>query len=218
LAGELNTEQHQYQQIVLKNIGQLQSMIDDLLEVTRLETGKLTVAAERVSVADAVSDTFHTLQGTASVKGVAMSCDLPPDLPPARADQTRLRQILIILLENAVKFTAPGGAVAVRARQLEHDSRLLLLEVSDTGCGISPGTAERIFERLFQVTERTQASRKGLGLGLYICKELVTRQGGDIWATSEEQTGSTFSFTLPVFVHDAPEETHDHQYAGGYLS
>jgi hypothetical protein len=75
----------------------------------------------------------------------------------------------------------------------------MLLEVSDTGSGISPEMAERVFERLYQVTERNQASRKGLGLGLYICKELVTRQGGEIWVTRRPQKGSIFSFTLPVF-------------------
>jgi PAS domain S-box-containing protein len=199
LAGELNKEQREYQEIVLKNIRQLQSMIDDLLEVTRLETGKLTVEPDSVSVSDAVTDTLNTLQGTARAKGVTLSCDLPPDLPSAYADQTRLRQILIILLDNAIKFTPEGGAVDIKVRLLPHDPRLLLLEVSDTGCGISPEMMESIFERLYQVPGLTQASRKGLGLGLYICKELVTRQGGKIWVKPQAQKGSTFSFTLPVF-------------------
>ena len=159
LAGELNKEQLEYQQIVLRNIQQLQSMIDDLLEVTRLETGKLTVEPESVSVSDAVADTFHTLQETARDKGVALSCDLAPDLPSAYADQTRLRQILIILFDNAIKFTPRGGAAALRAQLLEHDHRFLLLEVSDTGSGISPEMGERIFERLYQVSERVHASR-----------------------------------------------------------
>ena len=199
LAGELNKEQHEYQEIVQKNIGQLQSMIDDLLEVTRLETGKLTVEPEIVFIADAVTDILNTLEGTARAKGVTLSCDLLPDLPRAHADRTRLRQILIILLDNAIKFTPDGGAVTIQARLLQQDPRFLLLEVSDTGCGISPEIAERIFERLYQVAGRPQASRKGLGLGLYICKELVTRQGGQIWVKSQQQKGSTFSFTLPVF-------------------
>lgn len=199
LAGELNKEQREYQQIVLKNIRQLQSMIDDLLEVTRLETGKLTVEQEIVSVSDAVTDTLNTFQGTARAKGVTLSCDLPPDLPRAHADQTRLRQILIILFDNAIKFTSDGGTVKIQARLLPQDPQFLLLEVSDTGCGISPEMTERIFERLHQVSEATQASRKGLGLGLYICKELVMRQGGQIWVKSQQQKGSTFSFTLPVF-------------------
>jgi hypothetical protein len=199
LAGELNKEQREYQEIVLRNIRQLQSMIDDLLEVTRLETGKLTIEPESVSVANAVTDTFNTLQETARAKGVTLSYDLPSDLPPAQADPTRLRQILIILIHNAIKFTPHGGAVHFQARLLQEDPQFLLLEVSDTGCGMSPEITERIFERLYQVSERIQTSRKGLGLGLYICKELVTRQGGQIWVKSQPQKGSTFSFTLPVF-------------------
>jgi signal transduction histidine kinase len=203
LAGELNKEQREYQQIVLRNIRQLQSMIDDLLEVTRLETRKLTVDLERVSVVMAVTDTFNTLEGTARAKRVSLTYDLPPNLPSAYADQTRLRQILIILLDNAIKFTPEGGFVTIQARLLETDSRFLLLEVSDTGLGISPEIGERIFERLYQVSERTETSRKGLGLGLYICKELVTLQGGHIWAKRRPQKGSTFSFTLPVFSLDS---------------
>jgi PAS domain S-box-containing protein len=198
-AGELNKKQREYQQIVLKNIGQLQAMIDDLVEVTRLETGKLTLDRESVSVSDAAADTVNTLKGTAYAKGLTLSCDIPPDLPSAYADQTRLRQLLIILLENAIKFTPAGGTVKIQARLLPQDPRFLLLEVSDTGCGISPETTERLFERLYQVPEPTQASRKGLGLGLFIGKELVTRQGGRIWVKSRPQVGSTFSFTLPVF-------------------
>jgi PAS domain S-box-containing protein len=199
LAGELNKEQRDYQQIVLKNIRQLQAMIDDLLEVTRLETGKLTVEPERVSVMIAVTDTFNTLKGSARAKGVTLSYDLAPNLPSVHADPTRLRQILIILLDNAIKFTPEGGSVAIKAVILPHDTRLLLLEVSDTGVGINPEITEHIFERLYQVSERTEGSRKGLGLGLYICKELVMRQGGTIWAKRRPQTGSTFSFTLPIF-------------------
>jgi PAS domain S-box-containing protein len=199
LAGELNKEQREYQQIVLKNIRQLQAMIDDLLEVTRLETGKLTVEPERVSVMLAVTDTFNTLKGSARAKGVTLSYELAPNLPSVNADPTRLRQILIILLDNAIKFTPEGGSITVKGIVLQADTRLMLLEVSDNGVGIDPQITENIFERLYQVSERTEGSRKGLGLGLYICKELVMRQGGTIWAKRRAQNGSTFSFTLPVF-------------------
>ena len=110
---------------------------------------------------------------------------------------------MIILLENAVKFTPGGGHVTVRAGVLQQDPPFLLLHVSDTGCGISPEIAERIFERLYQVSA-SQDSRKGLGLGLYICKELVTRQGGRIWVNREKEKGSTLSFTLPIFSPNNP--------------
>jgi PAS domain S-box-containing protein len=199
LAGELNKEQREYQQIVLKNIQQLQSMINDLLDVTRAEAGKLSVEPENASASDAVTDSLNTLRVSSEAKGVSLVSELPPGLPPVHADQTRLRQILIILLDNAIKFTPKGGAVRVRARLLQRDPGFVVLEVSDTGCGMSAEASERIFERLYQVEQASQASRKGLGLGLFICKELVTRQGGEIWVKSQPQEGSTFSFTLPVF-------------------
>jgi len=197
-AGELNVEQREYEEIVLKNIRQLQSMIDDLLEVTRLETGKLTVRLDRVHVADAVTDTLDTLQLTARAKGVGLSCHLSHDLPAAHADRTRLRQILIILVDNAIKFTPDGGAVTIRARPLPGDPAFVLIEVTDTGCGVNPELGERIFERLYQASDSAD-SRQGLGLGLYICKALVTRQGGRVWAEPRPEAGSVFSFTLPVF-------------------
>ncbi len=199
LAGELNKEQREYQQIVLKNIRQLQAMIDDLLDVTRAEAGKLGVNPESTSFSDAVTDSLNTLRVNSEAKGVSLVSELPPDLPPVHADPTRLRQILIILLDNAIKFTPKGGAVSVRARLQEGDAEFVVLEVRDTGCGMSAEASERVFDRLYQVEQPSQASRKGLGLGLFICKELVTRQGGKIWVKSDPLGGSTFSFTLPVF-------------------
>jgi len=202
LAGELTGEQRDYQRIVLNNVQQLQSMIDDLVEVTRMETGKLTVAPECSAVADSVADALHTLQETARAKEVTLVCELTPDLPPAYVDPVRLRQILIILIDNAIKFTPAGGVATVRACVDEADRRLLRIEVSDTGPGIGPGIAERIFERLYQSSEHLQASRKGLGLGLYIAHELVTRQGGTIRVDPREPHGCVFAFTLPVWSLD----------------
>ena len=199
IAGELSPVQREYQQIVLKNMRQLQSMIDDLLEVTRLESGKLTVELESASIHDAIGDALDTLQGAARVKGVKVSWDVPPDLPAAFADRTRLRQMLIILLDNAIKFTTKGGSAVVSAKILPSDARYLLIEVSDDGVGIPAERVERLFDRLYQVPATTTASRKGLGLGLYICKELAALQGGEIWVAQQQQRGSTFAFTIPVF-------------------
>jgi signal transduction histidine kinase len=199
LAGELNPEQHEYLEIVLRNVKQLQSMINDLLEVTRVQAGKLMIELQRTSVSDAIAYTVNTLQGAATAKGITLSSDLDRRLPSVCADPTRIRQILIILVDNAIKFTPANGAVKVQARMLEEDSNHLVLEVSDTGCGISPDMTERIFERLFQTSDPALAGRKGLGLGLYICKELVTRQGGQIRAKNAPGQGAVFSVTLPIF-------------------
>jgi PAS domain S-box-containing protein len=199
IAGDLSPVQREYQQIVLKNVQQLQSMIDDLLEVTRLESGKLTVELVSTSIHDAIGDALDTLQGAARVKGVKVSWDVAPALPAAFADRTRLRQMLIILLDNAIKFTTKGGNALVSAKLVPDDPRFLLVEVSDDGCGIPADRVEHLFDRLYQVPATTTASRKGLGLGLYICKELVALQGGEIWVAQQPQRGSTFAFTIPVF-------------------
>jgi len=199
LAGAVTAEQQEYLAIVLRNVKQLQSMISDLLEVTRVQAGKLAIELQQTSVNDAIRDTLNTMQLVAANKGIALTSEIAFDLPLVCADPTRLRQILIILLDNAVKFTQPNGTVKVKAGLMEHDSTFLILEVSDTGCGIDPKMTERIFERLFQATDPTLAGRKGLGLGLHICKELVTRQGGEVWAMNGAEQGMVFSVTLPVF-------------------
>jgi signal transduction histidine kinase len=199
LAGKLNPEQFEYLGIVLTNVTQLRSMIDDLLEVTRVQAGKLLIDPQRTSIADAIEYTINTLQGAAAVKGIALSVDVHEGLPSMCADPTRVRQILIILVDNAIKFTPAGGSVRVTARLREEFADCLVLEIADSGCGISPDMTERIFERLFQASDPASAGRKGLGLGLYICKELATRQGGQIWATSEPGKGSVFSVTLPIY-------------------
>jgi signal transduction histidine kinase len=199
LAGELKQEQREYLEIVLRNVRQLQSMIDDLLEVTRVQSGKLVIELQCTSISDAISYTINTLQGAATAKGITLSSDIGCRLPSVWADPTRVRQILIILIDNAIKFTPANGAVRVQARVVEKDPNLLVLEVSDSGCGISPDITERIFERLFQASEPGLTSRNGLGPGLFICKELVARQGGQIWAKSAPGRGSVFSITLPIF-------------------
>jgi signal transduction histidine kinase len=199
LAGETTPQQGEYLQIILRNVRQLQSMIEDLLEITQAHAGKLSVELHSVSVNEAIGYAVDTLRGTATEKENTLFFDPSADLPAAYADPTRVRQILTILLDNAMKFTPTGGAVTVSARPYEKDENLLLVEVSDTGCGIGAEAAEHIFEHLYQVTDPGRAGRRGLGLGLYIAKDLVTRLGGDIWVTSEQEKGSNFFFTLPIF-------------------
>jgi len=199
LAGELNQEQHEYLEIIVRNVKQLQSMINDLLEVSSIQAGKLMIQPQCASISDTIVYAIDTLQGAATAKAISLCSDVPTQLPPVWADPTRLRQILIILLDNAVKFTPSDGYVKVQVRSLEENPNHLLLEVSDSGPGISPDKTELIFERLFQASDPALAGRAGLGLGLYICKELVIRQGGQIWARNMPGQGAVFSVMLPVF-------------------
>jgi signal transduction histidine kinase len=197
LAGEISQEQREYDEIVLTNARQMLSMINALTQVTRLENEKLTVEPESCSVSDAVSDTLDALNGNARAGGVNLSCQLPSGLPMAYADATRVRQILFNLVDNGIKFTSPGGIVEINARPWGKDSEFLCIEVSDTGCGIEPQNIGKIFERLYQTLDDCRPG-KSLGLGLFISKELVMLQGGEIWVASELQKGSSFSFTLPI--------------------
>ena len=199
LAGRTTHEQDEYLLIIQKNVRQLQSMIEDLLAVTASKTGKLSINLQDAELSEAILDAVHTCEANATAKGVSLSCIVPPGLGSAYADPIRLLQVLIILCDNAIKFTPAGGSVKVQARTFDKVPGYLLVEVSDTGCGIKPELLERIFEHLYQVTESSQAGRKGLGLGLHIAKELMTRQGGALWATSAQGAGSVFSLTLPVF-------------------
>lgn len=199
LAGNLSPEQREYMEITLRNADQLRTIIGDLLEVGRAETGKLTVEPQRISVPDLIAETLTSCRESAAAKGIALTTDIPEDLPPAHADPDRFRQILTNLIDNGIKFTPENGTVTVQAYVSHQDSTSLCIAVADTGCGIHPEDVERIFERLYQESNALEGNHKGLGLGLYICKELVSRHGGRIWVESKLGHGSTFFFTLPFF-------------------
>lgn len=198
IAGDLNEEQRDYLEIVLRNVKQLQTMVAELLEAARADSGKLAIDPRGVSAVVLVNRTLDMLAAGAAVKGIELSAEISPDLPLVYADPQRLSQILTNLIDNAMKFTPSKGSITVCARVDDADSSFVRLSVADTGCGISPDGVTRIFDRLYQEEKTLETNRKGLGLGLYICKELVTRHGGRIWVESELEKGSTFYLTLPV--------------------
>lgn len=198
LAGDLNEEQRDYLQIMLRNVKQLQTMVGELLEAARADSGKLAIDPRGVSLQAFVSENLGMLLAAAAVKGITLSADVPGDLPLVHADPQRLNQVLTNLIDNALKFTPPNGSITVRGRVFDADRSFVCVSVADTGCGISPEGTQRIFDRLYQEERTLETNRKGLGLGLHICKELVSRHGGRIWVESELGKGSTFHITLPV--------------------
>jgi len=199
LAGDLNPEQQEYLSIVLRNVTQLHNMITDLLEATRAETGKLAFEPRCASLGRLASEVLETTLPTAVAKGVSLTGDAPTGLPFVFADPARIKQILTNLIENAIKFTPAKGQITLRSQIDNQDPDFLRIAVADSGCGISPEGTKKIFDRLFQETETIDSNRQGVGLGLYICKELVNLHGGKIWVESELGKGSTFYFTLPLF-------------------
>ncbi len=199
LAGELKPEQKEYLEVALRNVKQLQAMVGDLLEATRAENGKLAVHPSGVSLGLSVAETLGIFSANARHKGVELLENIPGDLPLLYVDPRRVKQILTNLVDNALKFTPKGGQITVCAEVFEEDREFIHVSVADTGCGISPADAEKIFDRLYQVENTFESNRKGLGLGLHITKELVVRQGGRIWLESEEGKGTQFHFIVPLF-------------------
>ena len=139
------------------------------------------------------------MSATAKEKRVGLEVGLDTRIPFVYADADRVLQVLINLIDNGIKFTPPEGSVLVKACMVEADPSMVYVSVSDTGRGISPEASSLIFERLYQDPNSVDNNRAGLGLGLFITKELVELHGGRIWVASELGNGSTFSFTLPVY-------------------
>jgi PAS domain S-box-containing protein len=198
LAGDLNAEQREYLLIILRSVNALRTMVSDLLEVTRAESGKLNVDLRCVYLAELIPQIMKKFQ-LANTKDLVVSFDVPDNLPPVCADPDRVRQILDNLLNNAIKFSPEKGEVHVQARISNRNDGFLRISVIDNGHGIAPSEQEKIFEYLYQIKDKNEINKTGFGIGLYICKELVSSHGGRIWVKSRPGHGSTFSFTLPVF-------------------
>jgi signal transduction histidine kinase/CheY-like chemotaxis protein len=201
LGGALNKDQREYLEISLRNVNQLKLMIDDLLEASRAETSKLTIRRSAVSTTEVAAQVEQSLSTVAKEKGILLKIDPIGELPPVYADPGRISQVLTNLLDNAIKFSPPDTSVTVRMEVFADDPNFVLFSVTDCGCGIAPEHAEHVFDRLYQVEGAMHASRRGLGLGLYICKELIGLHGGAIWVNSKNKgiAGTTFHFTLPIF-------------------
>jgi PAS domain S-box-containing protein len=199
LLGKLTPAQHEHLTLALDNVNQLKEMVKDLLDITRVDTHKLVIEPQHASLKKLVAHVLHTCITSAAAKNISLRSQVALGLPFVWADPVRVRQILTNLIDNGIKFTPAGGTVAVDVQILPEDGNYLRLAVSDTGCGISPENCALVFDRLAQVRSDNEASRTGLGLGLFISRELVSMHGGRIWVESRLGQGSTFYFTLPVF-------------------
>jgi PAS domain S-box-containing protein len=197
LAGPLNETQEEYLGIARESCHRLHVCINDLMDATRLETGKLTLEMKRGSLAALVQQLVAVLGPVAARKQISLRHEVQADLPDFPFDEGRLMQVLVNLVNNAVKFTPEKGRVTITAGEAPNDPRYVKVCVHDTGCGIAPAEIERIFERLYQIPNKDGGSEQGVGLGLYICRELVQSHGGTIWVESEHGRGSTFCFSIP---------------------
>lgn len=199
LAGEVPPEQKTHLGTILKSVNQLNAMVRDLLQAARAESGKITLELYCVPLEELIRLAVSMVHTTAAQKGIGIEVAVERSIPLVQGDPDRILEILVNLLDNAIKFTPADGAVTVQADRMASDADFICISVSDTGCGIQPEARSLIFERLYQDPNAIDNNRKGLGLGLFISRELVTLHHGRIWVASDGATGSTFSFTLPLY-------------------
>lgn len=185
----------------------ISQIVEELLELSRIESGKVPLQLRPTAIADFLLPTIERLQSQAERNKLALVVQLPSDLPPVLIDPSRIQHVLSNLLHNAIKFTPSGGQVTVRATfslaeqpQLKKEGGfsgpMVIIEVQDNGMGIPAADLPRIFERFYKA-DRAR-SQGGTGLGLAIARHLVQAHGGEIWVKSKEGKGSRFFFSLPV--------------------
>ena len=177
--------------------GHLAQMVNEILELSRIEGGPTEMHFEELPLGTLVSGAAERLRTFADRQGVSLKVELPPDADSVllRGDEERLGQVLVNLLHNAIKFSAPNSPVTVSARR---DGAQCVISVADQGVGIPRADVDRVFERFYKVDKARHRGRGGTGLGLSIARNIIDSHGGRIWVESEEGHGSTFSLTVPL--------------------
>jgi two-component system, OmpR family, phosphate regulon sensor histidine kinase PhoR len=196
LAGAKDNPEHaaRFLQKIERHTNRLSNLIEDLLTISKLESGQVTLKLDAVELREFSGRLVEELQIRASEKGMTLLNEIPAGLQ-AQADRDRLHQVLFNLLDNAVKYGKTGGRVVLGGR--EFSGTTVQLCVSDDGPGIPPEARERLFERFFRVDKARSRDTGGTGLGLSIVKHIVQSHGGEVWVESEVGRGASFFFTLP---------------------
>ncbi|MCX6023412.1 MAG: ATP-binding protein, partial [Chloroflexi bacterium] len=192
--GELTGEQQEFLGIVKSNSNRLLALINELLDISRIESGKIELLQEPLDLVLHIRSVAAMLEPQIAAKNQRLHLELPPHLPPALGDPARVTQILANLLSNANKYTPAGGGITV---MVQRQGQMLLTAVQDTGIGMTPVEQAQLFTKFFRAINRTTQEVSGTGLGLAITRSLVDMHGGELRVQSAPGQGSTFSFTLP---------------------
>jgi signal transduction histidine kinase len=195
MTGELNEKQQGFIQSILNGGETLLNLINDILDLTKIEAGRLELNFEAVDLRAALLNVLPVVKPRAQDKRIRISTFLPTELPPVWADPAKLNQVLLNLLTNGIKYTHENGSVSVEARLADDQVEIW---VNDTGIGISSEDQQRIFQRFTQIDSSATRTQGGTGLGLAIARELVELHGGALRLQSKLGKGSSFIFTVPI--------------------
>jgi signal transduction histidine kinase len=180
----------------LRNTERLLKLVTDILDVSRLDTDTMRFEMEKISTVEILDEIGEDMRPVIEGKNLKFITKIPRDLPDVMGDRNRLSQVLKNLLVNAIKFT-DNGSISVEAEKREDH---ILISVKDTGIGISNDELKKIFNKFYQAYTGDDRKNEGTGLGLYICKEIIRKHNGEIWAESKLQEGSQFYIKLP-YIH-----------------
>lgn len=183
---------HDLYQTIFDDSHRLSRLVDNLLDMTRIESGSVTVNRQLHLIEELIGSALHRM--SKRLAGRQVTTRVPADLPLVPLDEVLVEQVLVNLLENVEKYTPAGSPIEISARQAEDQ---LIVEVADSGPGLSPGDEERVFERFYRGAAATDG-RRGAGLGLAICRAIVSAHGGRIWAENRPAGGARFGFSLPL--------------------
>ncbi len=199
IGGELNDQQKQFLQVIRSNVGRMDQLVQSLLDISRIESGRLKLEMGEVVPEEMISEAVQAFEPTINAKNQQILVNIEPDLPTVTGDRGRLLQVLTNLISNANKYTPEGGRISLRAdRWTENNKTYVRLSVQDTGIGMTPEELERLFTKYFRSSNAAVRSVQGTGLGLVITRSIIEMHGGHIWVESEYQKGSTFSFAIPA--------------------
>jgi len=195
--GDLNEKQAEYVKYIQDNSQHMLSLIDQIVDLEKIETGKTEIEISNVKMKKLLENSMSMIEGKAAKRHITLDYELAPEIDKLeiRADELKLQQVVFNLLSNAIMFTPDGGHITLRAKV---EDKQLLVEVVDTGIGIALEHQEKVFEDFFQVKSDIKDKTPGLGLGLGLSRRLVEMHGGKLWVESEgEGRGSRFIFTIP---------------------
>jgi signal transduction histidine kinase len=192
--GDINEKQTEYLQDILESGRHLLSLINDILDLSKIEAGRLELELSEFDLPQAIENALILVRERASRRGIRLGSTIDPGLATIGGDERKVKQVLLNLLSNALKFTPEGGRIDVGARLHDHVAEV---SVTDTGIGIEPADQEAVFEEFRQVGTADKKA-EGTGLGLALSRKFIELHGGRIWVQSELGAGSTFTFTLPL--------------------